>query len=85
MQKTALISIRSFVIYITRISTYHASYYSNTLHRPANKNSGGFQQVLQVLLVKRATWLIDYLDYVGISFETFFSMIVKLGGCMINC
>ena len=30
MQKTALISIRSFVIYITRISTYHASYYSNT-------------------------------------------------------
>ena len=30
MQKSALISIRSFVIYITRISTYHASYYSNT-------------------------------------------------------
>ena len=30
MQKTALISIRSSVIYITRISTYHASYYSNT-------------------------------------------------------
>ena len=30
MQKTALISIRSFVIYITRISTYYASYYSNT-------------------------------------------------------
>jgi len=31
MQKTALISIRSFVIYITRISTYHASYYSNMI------------------------------------------------------
>ena len=30
MQKSALISIRSFVIYITRISAYHASYYSNT-------------------------------------------------------
>ena len=30
MQKAALISIRSFVIYITRISTYYASYYSNT-------------------------------------------------------
>ena len=29
MQKTALISIRSFVIFITRISTYHESYYSN--------------------------------------------------------
>ena len=32
MQKTALLSIRSFVIYITRISTYHASYYSNIIY-----------------------------------------------------
>ena len=31
-KRSALISIRSFVIYITRISTYQASYYSNTLH-----------------------------------------------------
>ena len=38
MQKTALISIRSFVIFITRISTYHASYYSNSLHLYSKDN-----------------------------------------------